>query len=79
MKSQQPNHRSNNKYDVYKWVERVINSCKTISQLMAADRLNHLFLEMYNDMYLYQELSNLSSWRWDELDDIEVEQQMITS
>ena len=48
---------SNHKYDVYKWIEKVIDSCVTYQQLVVADRLIRLHHTMYEDDYLRNSLN----------------------
>lgn len=48
---------SNHKYDVYKWIEKVIDSCVTYQQLVVADRLIRLHYSMYEDDYLRSSLN----------------------
>lgn len=45
-----------NKYDVYKWIIKVIKSCKTNIQLMACTKLIYNFHNMYDDEELYRNL-----------------------
>lgn len=52
--------RSNNKYDVFKWIEKVILSCKTIRQDFNAEELIYIFDKKYKDSDLTQELFRIS-------------------
>jgi hypothetical protein len=47
--------RSTHPMDVLKWIEKVIDSCETQSQLLVADKLIDI---CYRDMYLKNEDSN---------------------
>ena len=47
---------SKHKYDVYRWIERVIESCTTYPQLSATERLVNAYRTMYEDDYLYNSL-----------------------
>lgn len=58
---------SKHKYDVYKWIERVIESCTTYPQLSATERLVEAYHTMYEDDYLYRSLKARLSLAWDEL------------
>lgn len=52
--------RSTNKYDVYKWVIKVINSCNTTEQYICAHNLLRLFDNTYNEDYLAVSLRYIS-------------------
>lgn len=39
--------RSTNMYDVYTWIEKVIDSCTTSKQISAAKKLVSAFVELY--------------------------------
>ena len=58
---------SNNKYDVCKWIEKVIDSCVTYQQLVVADRLIRLHYAMYEDDYLHGFLNAHHDWACDNL------------
>jgi len=54
----------NNKYDVYKWVEKVIDSCKTHYHFKGADALITNFHNKYDDWQLTGKLRVYSSDRY---------------
>ena len=58
---------SKHKYDVYRWVEKVIESCTTRQQLSATKRLVKAHYTMYKDDYLYSSLETRLSLAWDKL------------
>lgn len=58
---------SKHKYDVYRWIERVIESCTTYRQLLATERLLDAYDIMYEDDYLYGSLKTRLGLAWDEL------------
>ena len=58
---------SKHKYDVYRWIERVIESCTTYRQLSTTERLVEAYNIMYKDDYLYNSLETRLSFAWDEL------------
>ena len=58
---------SSHKYDVYKWIEKVIDSCVTYRQLVVADRLIRLHYAMYKDDYLHSALNSYHDWACDNL------------
>jgi len=49
---------SDNKYDVYNWIEKVIDSCTTYFHYNSANRLVSNFYNVYGDIKLS------SSLRW---------------
>ena len=50
--------KSDNKYDVYEWIQQIINSCETYFHYRAANNIIDNFFNTYQD-------SDLSSWlRW---------------
>lgn len=50
---------SDNKYDVYNWIIKVIDSCETLDQINSAERLIGRFKIQSKDMGLnYWELHN---------------------
>lgn len=51
-----------NKYDIYKWVKTVIDSCVTYPQLVVANRLIHLHFKMFKDEYLWDSLNAYYDW-----------------
>lgn len=48
-----------NKYDAFMKAKRVIESCKTYTQLTVARKYYYLFEDMYNDTFLNSELNKL--------------------
>jgi hypothetical protein len=52
---------TNNKYDVYNWITKVINSCKNYYQFRAADNLISNFDKVYDDWKLTGALRVYSS------------------
>lgn len=50
----------NNKYDVYNWIIKVIDSCKSHQQIDTVNRLITNFRDMYNDYDLTGSLRNHS-------------------
>jgi len=48
--------RSNNKYDVFKWIERCIDSCVTKDQVKSSYNLIHQFNTIYDDRLLSRPL-----------------------
>lgn len=48
--------RSKNKYDVYRWIEKVIDSCKTHEQFSSVNNLIQNFVNIYEDYDLAGEL-----------------------
>lgn len=58
---------THNKYDVYKKIQRVIDSCITYQQLVVADRLIRLHFTMFGDEYLRNSLSAYHEWACDNL------------
>jgi hypothetical protein len=49
---------SDNKYDVYNWIIKVYDSCKTIPQLLTVYKLVRNFRKTYDDYKLYSELDD---------------------
>ena len=49
--------KSKNKYDVYTWIKRVMDSAKNSQQLSVADKLVDLFKESlyYNEFFYFSE------------------------
>lgn len=62
-----PAHNKYNKYDAYKWIQRVIDSCITYPQLVVADRLIRLHFTMFGDEYLRNSLNAYHEWAEDNL------------
>ena len=58
---------SKHKYDVYRWIERVIESCTTYPQLSATERLVNAYRTMYEDSWLFYSLETRLGLAWDEL------------
>ena len=52
---------SDNKYDVYNWIEKVIDSCKNYHHFRAVDNLISNFHDMYDDWQLTGALRVYSS------------------
>lgn len=53
--------RSKNKYDVYRWIEKVIDSCKTHEQFSSVNNLIQNFVTIYEDYDLAGELRRKNS------------------
>lgn len=51
---------SDNKYDVYNWIKKVIDSCKSHQQIDTVNRLIMNFRDIYNDYDLTGSLRNYS-------------------
>ena len=51
----------NNKYDVYNWITKVIDSCKNYHHFRAVDNLISNFHDMYDDWQLTGKLRGYSS------------------
>lgn len=69
-------YRSKHPMDVLRWIEKVIWSCETVSQVLVADKLiDRCFRKTYNVVYgtpLYEEwrrISWLITCRLDEIND----------
>ena len=58
---------SKHKYDVYRWIEKVIESCTTYQQLLTSEHLVWAHYTMYEDDYLYSSLKTRLSLAWDNL------------
>ena len=52
---------TDNKYDVYNWITKVIDSCKNYYQFRAADNLISNFDKVYDDLKLTGSLRVYSS------------------
>ncbi len=48
--------KSNNKYDVFEWIKKVIDSCETVKHIIATDMLIYNFYNVYDDYDLKMEL-----------------------
>jgi hypothetical protein len=48
--------KSNNKYDVFKWIKKVIDSVETRKQYITSNRLIKNFYNLYGDFDLTMEL-----------------------
>lgn len=57
-----------NKYDAFMKAKRVIESCKTYTQLTNARKYYHLFEDMYHDTFLNAELDTIFFNRIDHVD-----------
>jgi len=55
---------TNNKYDVYNWITKVVDSCKNYYQFRAADNLISNFHDRYDDWQLTGKLRGYSSDRY---------------
>lgn len=53
--------KSKNKYDVYRWIEKVIDSCKTHEQFSSVNNLIQNFVTVYDDCDLALELRRKNS------------------
>jgi hypothetical protein len=45
-----------NKHDVFNWIKKVIDSCKTIEHFNYVKNLNEIFLNRFNDYPLTKKL-----------------------
>ena len=54
---------SDNKYDVYNWIEKVIDSCKTLDHTNSAERLIGRFKIQISDWNLYFKLKTQLSFK----------------
>ena len=59
--------KSNNKYDVFDWIKKIIDSCETSKQLVRCIPLMKCFNTMYKDSGLYDELRWYETCRWNRL------------
>lgn len=50
---------TDNKYDVFYWVEKVIYSCETIIQFNASEKLVINYHAIYRDRVLQNKLNNI--------------------
>jgi hypothetical protein len=55
---------SDNKYEIYEWVKKVMDSCETPIQLTKAQRLIKFFTRIYNDQFLRQSLYDYKDIKW---------------
>jgi hypothetical protein len=55
---------ADNKYDVYNWIEKVIDSCKNYHHFRAVDNLITNFDKVYDDWELTGKLLVYSSHRY---------------
>jgi hypothetical protein len=60
---------SDNKYEIYEWVKKVMDSCETPIQLTKAQRLIKFFTRTYNDQFLRQSLYDYKDIKWRKLID----------
>jgi hypothetical protein len=58
---------SDNKYEVYEWVKKVIDSCETSIHLTRANRLINSFTELHDDWFLRQSLRDYKDTKWRKL------------
>ena len=54
---------TDNKYDVYNWIEKVIDSCKSHQQIDTVDRLITNFRNVYDDYDLTGSLRNHAHYK----------------
>jgi hypothetical protein len=54
---------TDNKYDAYNWIKKVINSCKTYFHFRAVDNLISNFRDRYDDWELAGNLRNYAYHR----------------
>jgi len=54
---------TDNKYDVYNWIIKVIDSCKSHQQIDTVDRLIANFRDMHGDYDLTGSLRNYSHFK----------------
>jgi hypothetical protein len=54
---------TDNKYDVYKWIIKVIDSCKSHQQIDTVDRLITNFRNVYDDYDLTGSLRNHAHYK----------------
>ena len=52
---------SDNKYDVFEWIKKVMYSCKDNPQLQSSLTLPTIFLNKYDDYILYSKLFSLEN------------------
>lgn len=55
---------SNNKFEVYEWIKKVIDSCETGIQIVKTNKLIISFDNLYNDWYLKQCLYDYKDIKW---------------
>ena len=65
---------SDNKYDVFEWIKKVMYSCKDNPQLQSSLTLPSIFLNKYDDYILYSELNIYWSTCYDTLADRKLKQ-----
>jgi len=53
MNTQLPKYRSKNKYDVYVWILKIIESCRTAKHIKSAITLRDIFYGLHDDSHLY--------------------------
>jgi hypothetical protein len=58
---------SNNKYEVYDWIKKVIDSCETSIQHVKTTKLILSFNELYDDWFLKQSLYDYQEIKWRKL------------
>lgn len=51
-------YKLHNKYDVYFKIVKIIDSCKTINQVLNCRHIINRFNDIYDDNYLYDDLYN---------------------
>lgn len=55
---------SRNKFDVYTWIIKIINSCENAHQLVIAHQLIRNFRDKYRDSFLEDKLWKIASQRF---------------
>lgn len=65
---------SDNKYDVYSWILRVYDSCKTLDQIHSAGRLLTNFRKINKD---YELVSNLQDYHMESLKKLSKSKQLL--
>lgn len=60
---------SNNKFEVYEWIKKIIDSCETPIHLVKTTRLIRSFDKLHNDRHLYESLRTYKEIKWDRLFD----------
>lgn len=50
---------TNNKYDIFSWIEKVIYSCENMTQYRVSENLANNFTKLYDDSKLGNELSKI--------------------
>ncbi len=58
---------SDNKFEVYGWIIKVVNSCETAIHLVRVSRLIRSFYNIHRDSFLRQCLDNYKDIKWREI------------